>query len=218
MVLVFAGWGFLAVFMVVSGFAVRRAKRAAALRMAEFHAYAQATGRRTLPLDHPLGPAGDGPRGARRVLCLERRTGTRTVRVVCHHWWETTSDGTVTSSTPRFAAHYLVPLVGGPFPDVAFRVRTRLGGAVVPVRGPGTGDAGFDRRFLVAGPGGVALARLLPPPMRHAMPTGAVPPWSIVSGVLVTLFPSHPAVADLNPRAEAAVRLAALVEGDVSWA
>jgi hypothetical protein len=54
--------------------------------------------------------------------------------------------------------------------------------------------------------------------MRHAMPTGAVPPWSIVSGVLVTLFPSHPAVADLNPRAEAAVRLAALVEGDVSWA
>jgi hypothetical protein len=180
-------------------------------RQEELWAYATRCGWIPVQVGVPLpGPVTEAAASRRSKLVLGTRLEGFELWLVWHRWTETTSSGeTTTSSTRNLTRYFLYP--GRPCPDVRLSRRTAIGGSLIPTRGVGTGDAEFDRRFLIRSDAGPLAQALLTPDLRHAMLTGALPVWEIKGGVLVTAYNDRPQIENLQHRAGAAVHIAKLL-------
>ncbi|WP_162641575.1 hypothetical protein [Streptosporangium sp. 'caverna'] len=156
-----------------------------------------------------------------RMRCmLEKRVGRSMVWMTWHQWQETTSSSTYRdgkwesdSSTTRYDETRYFIVLPGRMPDVAVVRRTRIGGLLRRVRGPGTGDAAFDRAFLLKSrddgvPRGVLSSRL-----RKAMLARRLPPWESRNSILFTVHRDQPTLATLDSRAAAIAEIAAHLSG-----
>lgn len=133
-----------------------------------------------------------------------------------HHWTETRSypgpdGGQQTSSKVYNVTRYFLTLDPAGYPDISFKRRTALGSTVRPVRGQGTGDAAFDRAFIVVCDDMPQADRLLSGPMREAMRTKAAPEWSIQQGTLITAYDDKPTTTNLDSRADALIAVSGLL-------
>lgn len=179
-------------------------------RLAELFAYAAQNGWQPVtaatPVPQPVGEAAASRRsklavGARRAYDLW---------VVWHQWTESTSSGDSTTYTTRNLTRYFLWL-GPAYPNVRVSARTSLGALLMPVRGVGTGDPVFDKRFLVRAALPDVAVQLFTPALREAMMTGQVPAWEISAGALILAFPDAPDVHTLEPRAETITYLARML-------
>lgn len=179
-------------------------------RQERLYGYALSLGWQPVHRSAPLPPVVAEAAGSRRTrLVLATRLHGRAMWLVWHQWTETVGDTTSTRNLTR----YFVWL-GPSYPEVRLDRRTGLGGLLKPVRGVGTGDAEFDRRFLIRGPGEHAAGRLLSPAVREGMVAGRVPPWQISGGVLIMAHKDTPRVENLQPWADTAGYLAGLLAAD----
>lgn len=180
-------------------------------RHEELLAHAMGQGWFPVQVGAPLpGPVTEAATSRRSKLMLGTRLEGFELWLVWHRWTETTSSGeTTTTSTRNLTRYFLYP--GRPYPDLRLSRRTAVGGSLIPTRGVGTGDAAFDRRFLVRSDAGPLAQALLTPDLRQAMLTGDLPTWEIKSGVLVTAYNDRPQIENLQFRAGAAVHIARLL-------
>jgi hypothetical protein len=164
-------------------------------------------------LPAPVAAAKDSSRS--RLLLTTRRDGEN-VWVSWHRWTERSDSRrynattqqweTDTSSTTHDLTRYFVRAGGHPEP-ISFKKRTTLGGIFMPVRGEGTGDASFDRAFLVQPKEG-APVHLLTQEVRDEMLAGLLPLWEIdASGMLVTCYDDPPKIETLEQHADALLHL-----------
>ncbi len=167
----------------------------------------------------PVGLAEAAKSRRSRLLMVRGRAGFP-MWLSWHHWQETSSTSSYNSSTGRYESsstttthnltRYFLALAGR-HPAMSVQRRTKLGGLLKSRRGLGTGDAEFDRAFLVSPKDSVPATRQLTAPMRQALLAGAVPPWSITDGLLVTAYDDVPTLENLEPRAAAIEWLATLL-------
>ncbi len=187
-----------------------RVARRERVRREELWAYAVQYGWRPPPMGAPLPrPVEEAARSRRSELVLGTRSQGFDLWLVWHHWTETRRTGdssgpggqTTHHTTHNLTRYFLRP--GWAYPDVDLSRRTKIGGALMPVRGVGTGDAEFDRKFLVRGAEGLVL----PPALREAMIAGHLPTWEISAGILITSYHDTPEIENLQYRADAIVRI-----------
>jgi hypothetical protein len=170
-------------------------------RVAELHGYAAQSGWQPITGPAPEPVARDA-RSRRCKLALGGQRGPHHLWVVWHQWTESSGSGQTYSSRRRNRTRYYLWL-GPHYPDVSLRRRTGIGAFFKPVRGVGTGDAVFDKAFLVRPGGSDEPLRLLTPPLREAMLAGRLPIWAITGGVLITAYDDVPRIENLQPRADA---------------
>jgi hypothetical protein len=186
------------VLVIVVVVVVARRERA---KLAELRAYAAQSG--WLPITGPAPePVERDARSRRCKLALGVRRGPHHLWVVWHQWIESTGSGDNSSSRRRNRTRYFLWLGPG-YPDVSLRRRTGIGAFVKPVRGVGTGDAAFDKAFLVRPGDSHEPLRLLTPPLREALLARRLPIWAIEGGVLITAYDDIPRIENLHPRADA---------------
>jgi hypothetical protein len=169
-------------------------------RVAELRAYAAQYGWQPITGPAPEPVARDA-RSRRCKLALGARRGPHQVWVVWHQWVESTGSGQTSSSRRRNRTRYYLWL-GPDYPDVSVRRRTGVGAFFKPVRGVGTGDAAFDKAFLVRPGDSYEPLRLLTPPLREAMLARRLPIWAINGGVLITAYDDMPRIESLQPHAD----------------
>lgn len=180
-------------------------------RREQLHAHAAQWGWRPVTIAAPApGPVSEAARSRRSRLVLGTRLQGFDLWLVWHQWTESTGSGDSTTSTTRNHTRYFLWL-GGSYPDLRLERRSRIGAFLKPVRGIGTGDAEFDRHFLVRGARGHEALRVLTPDVRHAMMTGRLPVWRISGGVLITGHQDVPRVENLQPHADVIVYLARML-------
>jgi hypothetical protein len=190
---------------VIVGSAVRDRRRAK-----RFRAHAAACGWWPLTADQPLpGPVASAARSRRTKLAFAAER-EYPVWLVWHHWIESTGTGDSRRTKAHDLTRYFLPLGPG-FQDVEIVARTALGGLLKPVRGVGTGDPAFDKRFLVRGLGEQQAVRLLTPELRAAMLAGEVPTWTVRARVLISSYSSPPSAETLEPRADALIAVARML-------
>jgi hypothetical protein len=187
------------------------ASRVGARRSREFAAFAASSGwtEPPSPLPEPLVTVARSYRS--RLMLYSHRDGFD-VWISWHRWTEI-SGGNPTrrsGSTTHDVTRYFVAL-GRRRPNAVVQRRTGLGGLLKPVRGHGTGDAEFDRAFVVRPTDEPVVLALLTPPMRAALRSGRVPPWQIADDLLITTYLRPPTAATLNAHADAAVQAALLL-------
>ncbi|MGI5324787.1 hypothetical protein [Actinomadura nitritigenes] len=179
-------------------------------RTRKFRAHAAACGWWPLTPDHPVpGPVTSAARSRRTKLAFAAER-EYPLWLVWHHWIETSGTGDSRSTKTHDLTRYFLPLGPG-FQDVEVVARTALGGFFKPVRGAGTGDPAFDRRFLVRGLGEQQAVRLLTPELRAAMVAGDVPAWQVSARVLISSYSTPPSAETLQPRADALVTVARML-------
>jgi hypothetical protein len=129
-----------------------------------------------------------------------------------HYWVTYSSNGRVTMAERHHRGRYYTRLpVASPARLIAVQRRSTLGATLKAVRGIGTGDAEFDRRFMVKpvnDPGGAALAT---PLVRAALMSGTIPPFSVYGGFAMITFEDRPREQTLAERTQAIVTLASLL-------
>ncbi len=199
--------GFIALFVVLAVVLTKAARREGNQRWERLWSAATAYGWRRPAAGERLPPAVLEAAGTSRTkLVLVTRYQGFDLWLVWHQWTESRSSGdSTTTTTENLTRYYLWPL--SPHPDMKVTRRTRLGAALMPVRGPGTGDVEFDRQFMVHGP----PRAFLPDRLRYAMLTGEVPAWEIAGGTLVLAYGTQPTPENLQPGADLTVRLAHLM-------
>lgn len=191
--------------VVIVGSAVRGRRRTK-----QFRAHAAACGWRPLTADQPVpGPVASAARSRRTKLAFAAER-EYPLWLVWHHWIETSGTGDSRSTKTHDLTSYFLPLGPG-FQDVEVVGRTALGGFFKPVRGAGTGDPAFDKRFLVRGLGEQQAVRLLTPELRAAMVAGEVPAWTVRARVLISSYSSPPSAETLEPRADALIAVARML-------
>jgi hypothetical protein len=108
------------------------------------------------------------------------------------HYWSTSSGFGKDSSTKRHnRTDFVAAVPGRALPNLKLTRRTSLGAAIRPVRGVGTGDPEFDRRFLIApanGPG----ATVVGPRIRSMMLAGDLPAWHLAGNFVFFAVDSAP--------------------------
>ncbi len=190
-------------FIALIVFAVMQAARHDRARREQLWAHAMRFGWRAFAPGEPAPSAVASEAGSGRTkLALVTRLHGYDVWLVWHQWTETSSSGdSTTSSTHHLTRYYLWP--HSMRPDVRLSRRTRLGASLMAVRGAGTGDAEFDRNFMVH----TAAPVYLPDGVRYGMMTGDLPIWQISAGALVTSYADPPRAENLQYRADVIVRL-----------
>lgn len=180
-----------------------RAVKRERMRRAQLWAYAAQVGWQPLQPGIPVpGPVADAARSRRSQMVVRTRLREFDMWLVWHQWTESTSSGdSTTTQTRHLTRYYLWP--NRPYPNVQLVGRTRIGASLMPVRGAGTGDAEFDRRFLVRG-----TPELLSPALRQAMLAGSVPVWQLNGGTLITAYNDSPRPDTLQYRAEVISQIA----------
>ena len=172
-------------------------------RRAELDLYATQLGWQ--PIAGPVPePVAKDVRSRRNKLALSTQRGPHPLWLVWHQWTESNGE---TSTTTRNLTRYYIWLGQG-HPDIQLRRRSRIGAFFKPVRGVGTGDAAFDRAFLVRPSGTYEHQRLLTPQLRAAMVARQVPAWRITGGVLIIGYGDVPRIENLQPRADVICYLA----------
>lgn len=190
----------IALVVVAVVFAHRQDKR----RMGRLTAYAFDTGWQYLAPPVPA-PVGEAARSRRTRLALAR-PGEPAVWLVWHRWTEGGGDN---SSTENRTFYYL--WLGLGYADVRVSRRTSIGAFFAPVRGVGTGDSEFDKRFVIKSPAPGAALMAVTPAARQAMMSGHVANWSITNGTLVQTYTDSPTAESLQPRVDLLVYLARLI-------
>lgn len=176
---------------------VRKERR----RVEHLRAYAAHLG--WLPIAEPVPePVAESARSRRSKLALGLRRGQHHLWVVWHQWTEHSSSGSTSSTRTRNRTRYFLWL-GPAYPDISLRRRTSVGAFLMPVRGAGTGDAAFDKAFLVRSAAPYEQQRLLTPQLREAMLARRLPVWEITGGVLAIAYDDAPRVENLQLRADA---------------
>jgi len=152
----------------------------------------------------------EAARSRRSVLLLYHQQ--RRIWLSWHRWTETSTSGDGRSSSSRTynLTRYFVAL-HGPFPDMSVVRRTAIGAFLKARRGVGTGDEEFDRRFAIKPTDSPQAARVVTPPLGHALKTGQVSEFSITSNILGTGDHSQPDWRKLQPHAEQLSHLARLL-------
>ncbi|QKG27223.1 hypothetical protein [Actinomadura verrucosospora] len=174
------------------------------VRTKRLHAHAAAFGWSPVGAADPMpGPVAEAVRSRRSKLAF----ATEQPYPIWLVWQQPSTDST---GQARELTRYFL-LIGSEYPDVRVVRRTALGGLFKPVRGAGTGDPAFDRKFLIRGPGGHRAADLVTPQVRAAMLAGDAPAWEITAGVLVASHPDAPTRRTLQPRADALTDLARML-------
>jgi hypothetical protein len=199
-------WGvFIGVIAVVLILVVGSTRRERARRQ-HLWTYALRSGWSRVPTDAALPwPVVEAAGSVRARMVVGARIDRFDVWLVWHHWTESGSE-----NSTRDLTRYFVWL-GRPRPDVRVVRRTRLGAALFPVRGAGTGDAEFDERFVVRGVDDAAALDVLTPVVRQAMVAGDLPGWEVLDGTLITAYDDVPTVEDLQDRANAITEIARLL-------
>ncbi|KAB2373212.1 hypothetical protein [Actinomadura montaniterrae] len=179
-------------------------------QMRELREHIAACGWRPVERDEPMPrPVASAVRSRRTKLAVAAEE-PYPLWLVWHRWTESQGTGdSRRTSTHDLTRYFLRP--GGGFRDVEVVKRTAIGGFLMPVRGVGTGDAAFDKRFLIRGLGEQQAVRLLTPALRAAMLAGDVPPWEVAGGVLISAYTDAPSIGTFQPRADALVRLAGML-------
>lgn len=154
-------------------------------------------------------PVDSDARSRRTRLALARRLGESEVWTVWHRWTESSGEN---SSTTRHRTFYYLWL-GPSFPNVEVVRRTSIGAFFKPVRGVGTGDPEFDKRFVVKPTDRPEILAAVTPAVRHAMLKGYVWQWRISEGTLIQSYDEALRLEALQPRAEAIAYLAHLITG-----
>lgn len=176
-------------------------------RREQLWAYALQCGWRPVPVNAPLpGPVTEAAGSRRSKLVLGTRLQGFDLWLVWHQWTESTGSSDSTTYTTRNLTRYFL-WTGRSYPDIRLERRTRIGASLMPVRGIGTGDAQFDKRFLVRSSLGAQALGVLTPGLRQAMVAQNVPIWGIVGGVLITAYDDAPHVEDLQYRANVLIHI-----------
>jgi hypothetical protein len=207
--LVFGGIfsGFIALVVVL---AVRAARRERA-RQEQLWAHAMRCGWGRVPAGAPLPrPVAEAARSRRSRMVLGTRIDQFDVWLVWHRWTETTGSGDSTTHTTRDLTRYFL-WPGRPRPNLRLVRRSRLGASLMPVRGVGTGDAEFDKRFLVRAVHDTAARGVLTPVLRQAMVAGRLPVWEVTDGTLIIGYDDVPSVQTLQYRASVIVDIARML-------
>lgn len=162
------------------------------------------------PLGHTLPPiVSASVRSSRTQVAAAKSVGGLDVWVVWHEWVQNIheSDGD-TRRRVREQTRYLLWL-GPNHPDMEVKRRTSIGSTVMPARGIGTGDAEFDRAFVVHSLQGSYARQLMGPQVRRLALVSSAPPWRIEGGMLVIEIPQKMQVETLEPTVSWLVNLAA---------
>ncbi|QKG23543.1 hypothetical protein [Actinomadura verrucosospora] len=179
-------------------------------RIKALHAHAAACGWWPITPDQPMPvPVAEAARSRRTKLAVAT-TREHPMWLVWHRWTESSGTGDNRTTSTRDLTRYFL-FLGPGYEDVEVVKRTAIGGFFMPVRGVGTGDADFDKRFLIRGPGEHQAVRLLTPSIRAAMLSGHAPAWAVSAGVLISADSVAPSVESLEPRAQALIVLARML-------
>ncbi|MGH3388638.1 MAG: hypothetical protein ACRDOO_07155 [Actinomadura sp.] len=199
--IVFAGILALVIILVVKAAARERERRA------RLHAYAAQLGWH--PIAGPVpDPVAEAIRSRRTKLALGTRYSGHDTWVVWHQWTESSGSDSSTSSTKNLTRYYVWL---GPGPDVRLVRRSSIGAFFKPVRGVGTGDEEFDRRFVIKPTDRPELTQVVTPAIRQAMLAGHFVDWQITRGTLILAFWDTPKIENLQPRADGIVHLTRLL-------
>jgi hypothetical protein len=175
------------------------------------YAYAMQCGWRPVTTAMPVpGPVAEAAGSRRAKLVLGTRLQGFDTWLVWHQWSESVSTGESVSYNTYDRTHYFLWL-GPSIPNLRLERRNPVGALFKPVRGVGTADAEFDKRYLIREVYGPAALRLLSPGLRHAMVAGYLPPWEISGGVLIATYREKPRVENLQPQAGAVGYLAGML-------
>jgi hypothetical protein len=142
-----------------------------------------------------------------QLLMWTQREGY-TIWLSWHRWQESTGSDNMNNSRTRDLTQYFVELPRR-YPDAS--VLPRIGGFLNPVRGIGTGDADFDRAFVIKPTDNMAAISLVTPQIRAAMRDRRIPPWQIAGDLLILADYRPPSVATLNATVDVAVHTARLL-------
>lgn len=149
-------------------------------------------------------PVEEAVRSPCTKLALVKDFGGREVWMVWHEWTETYGE----TFAYRAQTSFFVRLGPG-HPDVEVKRRTGIGGLMKAVRGPGTGDAAFDRDYYIAA--GADASGLVGPPVRELMLARRLPAWRIDRGVLSIETGRRPDLEIVQPMADQVIHLAHLL-------
>ncbi|GAA3813789.1 hypothetical protein GCM10022226_38190 [Sphaerisporangium flaviroseum] len=148
----------------------------------------------------------------RSQLLLTTRRDGENIWISWHRWTERKDSSAYNSSAgrsetdTRTTTHDLTRCfvrAGGHPEPISLERRTKVGGLFIPVRGEGTGDASFDRAFLVHPKEGAPI-HLLTQDIRDEMLAGLIPLWQIdETGMLVTRYDEAPGADTLEQHADA---------------
>jgi hypothetical protein len=176
-------------------------------RRARLHAYAAQLG--WYPIAGPVpDPVAEAVRSRRTQLALGIRNPEYGSWMVWHRWTESSGGDTNTTSTKNLTRYYLWL---GPGPDVRLVGRSGIGAFFNPVRGIGTGDEEFDRRFVIKPADRPEAIQVVTPEIRQAMLAGYFGNWQITRGTLIVSYWDTPRIENLQPRADAIVHLARML-------
>jgi hypothetical protein len=200
----FSGFGVFFALVIVLMIVGMRRERA---RRERLRAYAVQHGWRRLTPDAPVpGPVAKAAASRRTQLAFATNLRGFDLWLVWHRWTESSGSGeNSTHHTRHLTRYFLWP--GRPCPQVRLMRRTRIGASFMPVRGLGTGDPEFDRRFLMRGDERFAISSAL----RQAMIVDELPAWDISDGILTTEYRDAPTADNLQWRADAIARIAQLL-------
>ena len=171
-------------------------------RRLQLHAYMADTG--WWPISEPPPQQVDTAWRSRRTkLAAVKNIDGGPVWMVWHRWTESSGENSSTHDLTRYFRW-----LGPNYPDVEVKKRTSVGALIKPVRGPGTGDAAFDKAFRVISPYPADAARLLGPHLRQLMTEHRLPPWRIERGLLIIQMDLAVRIETLQPMADQVVELA----------
>jgi hypothetical protein len=197
--------GFVALFAVLATWAVRRHRG----QKARLRAHAAQLGW------HPIvGPAPDlvaeSAASGRTELALGTHHSGFDVWMVWHLWYESSSSpGNGTQSMRNLTRYFL--WLGPAYPDVRLARRSGVGAFFDPVRGIGTGDAEFDKRFVIKPSDRPEVIPMVTPVIRQAMLAGHFLNWQISGGLLILAYADRPRIENFQPRADGIAHLAGLL-------
>jgi hypothetical protein len=200
--ILFAGTITLVIILVVRTAARERERRA------RLHAHAAQLG--WYPITSPVpGPVAEAIRSRRTKLALGIRHSGYDAWMVWHQWTESTGSDSSTTSTKNLTRYYL--WLGPAHPNVQLVRRTSIGAFFNPVRGIGTGDAEFDKRFVIKPADRPEAIQVVTPVIRQAMFAGHFLNWQVSDGTLILAYWDTPRIENLQPRADGIVHLAHLL-------
>jgi hypothetical protein len=168
---------------------------------------------------HPVfGPAPDlvaeSAASRRTELALGTHRSGFDVWMVWHLWYESSGAGDGGQSMRNLTRYFL--WLGPTYPDIRLSPRSSIGAFFDPVRGIGTGDAEFDKRFAIKPSDRPEVIPAVTPLVRQAMLAGHFRNWQISGGVLILAYADRPRIENFQPRADGIVHLARLLTHGVS--
>jgi hypothetical protein len=148
----------------------------------------------------------EATRSSRNKLAMTTERDGRQLWMVWHHWVDYTGQAASEVELTRYFTRLETPR-----PDLRVRRRTSMGARLIPVRGAGTGDAAFDKAFLIRPVGNRQIPHLFGPRLRQEMLESRPRGWQITSGILIVEHKDVPDTSNIQPCAHGILRVAELL-------